>query len=104
MSGFAGNDTITGGLGADILAGGGGDDLFVDSAAGLSGDTITDFSLGDRIIVSDANIAGFSYTLNGHLLSFTGGSLTLENVPTGTLVASAAAGGGVQLSFSTETP
>ena len=40
----------------------------------------------------------FSFSLSGHTLTFTGGSLTLTDLPTGHIVASAAVGGGVQLS------
>jgi hypothetical protein len=80
LSGSAGNDTLTGGVGADSLTGGSGNDTFVDTASGLNGDTITDFAAGDRIVISDANLA-------------------LSSFPHGTLEASAAAGGGVQLTF-----
>src|SRR5205085_7433698 len=68
-------------------------------AAGLSGDTITDFSMGERILISDANIASFSYDLSGQTLTYTGGSLTLGSAPNGHIVASAAAEGGVQLTL-----
>jgi hypothetical protein len=68
-------------------------------AAGLNGDTITDFSAGDRILISNATLAGFSFSLSGSTLTYTGGSLTLSSVPAGTIVAAAAASGGVQLSI-----
>jgi Ca2+-binding RTX toxin-like protein len=97
FDGYAGDDTITGGLGADTLTGGGGNDTFKDSVAGLSGDTITDFGTGDRIVVTDASLAGFSASLSGSTLTFTGGSLTLSNSPAGLISASALPGGGVQL-------
>ncbi|HEV2044406.1 MAG TPA: FG-GAP-like repeat-containing protein, partial [Sphingomicrobium sp.] len=99
MSGYAGNDTLTGGLGADILSGGTGNDAFLDTKAGLSGDTITDFSTGDTIVISDATLAGFTFNLTGSTLTYTGGSLTLTGGVSGQLVASAAAGGGVQLTI-----
>jgi hypothetical protein len=95
--GNAANNVLTGGAGADTLTGGIGADTFKDTSAGLNGDTITDFGAGDRIVVSNATLAGFTFSLTGHTLTFTGGSLTLSNVPAGTIVASAAAGGGVQL-------
>ena len=104
MSGFAGDDTITGGLGRDTLSGGSGNDIFLDTAAGLHGDTITDFSAGDRIIISDANPANFSFSLAGSTLNFTGGSLSFGSALTGTLVATAAVGGGVQLMFGGPSP
>jgi Ca2+-binding RTX toxin-like protein len=97
--GNAADNILTGKLGADTLSGGAGNDTFKDAAAGLNGDTITDFSTGDRIVISDANIANFTFGLSGNTLSFTGGSLTLSSIPTGHIVAQAAAGGGVQLTI-----
>jgi hypothetical protein len=105
MSGFAGDDTITGGLGRDILSGGTGNDTFVDSAAGLNGDFITDFALGDRIIISNATLASFQFALSGSTLDFSGGSLSFGSALAGTLVATApAGGGGVQLALQTVSP
>ncbi len=43
-------------------------------------------------------LADFTFSLTGNTLTYTGGSLTLHCAYHGTLVASAAAGGGVQLS------
>jgi hypothetical protein len=97
-------DILDGGTGADTLTGGAGKDTLKDTAAGLSGDTITDFSAGDKIVISDANLAAFSFSLSGNTLTFTGGSLTLSSVPSGTIVASAAAGGGVQLIVAQHDP
>lgn len=97
LTGGGGNDTLSGGAGADTLTGGTGNDVFRDTAAGLSGDTITDFSVGDRIVITDANLAGFTFNLTGNTLTFSGGSLTLSTVPQGHIVAQVAAGGGVQL-------
>jgi serralysin len=90
-------NVLTGNLGADTLTGGAGADTFKDSAAGLNGDTIVDFSDGDKIVITNATLAGFSFSLSGNTLTYTGGSLTLGSVPVGHIVASAAAGGGVQL-------
>lgn len=106
INGGAGDDTLVGDgpsasvFSADTLTGGAGKDTFLDSAAGHNGDTITDFSAGDKIVFTDATLAGFSFSLSGNTLTYSGGSLTLSNVPTGHLVASAAAGGGVQLMVS----
>ena len=99
ISGGAGWDTLQGGSGIDRLTGGAGNDVFVDSGAGLNGDTITDFAAGDRIVISNASLSGFTYSLSGSTLSFTGGSITLAGFAGGTFFASAAAGGGVQLSL-----
>ena len=95
-----GNDranVIIGNLGTNVLTGAGGDDTFQNSVAGFNGDTITDFSAGDRIIFSDATLGSFSFSINGNVLNYSGGSLTLGSIPPGRIVASAAAGGGVQI-------
>ena len=97
LFGLAGADTLTGGMGSDTLTGGGDADIFRDTRAGLNGDTITDFTSADRLVLTDANIAGFTFSLTGSTLTYSGGSLTLTGF-TGSLTASAAAGGGVQLS------
>ncbi|HEX8579958.1 MAG TPA: M10 family metallopeptidase C-terminal domain-containing protein [Allosphingosinicella sp.] len=61
MNGLGGVDTLVGGLGADQLRGGAGNDFFwyenVAESAGLSIDTILDFTAGDRIGLTalDAN-------------------------------------------------
>jgi Ca2+-binding RTX toxin-like protein len=97
IDGGAGSDALTGGAGADTLTGGAGNDTFKDTASGLNGDTITDWSIGEKIVITDATLASFSFSLSGHTLTYTGGSLTLGSVPSGHIVASAAAGGGVEL-------
>ncbi len=95
--GLFGDDLLTGGAGRDRLVGGAGLDTFSDTAAGLNGDTITDFGTSDRIIITDAMLANFSFRLSGNMLTYTGGSLTLAGPVNGRLVASAAPGGGVEL-------
>jgi len=97
LEGFEGDDVLVGGTGADALVGGTGKDVFRGTAAELNGDTIVDLSGGDRISISDATLAGFSFTLTGNTLIFTGGSLTLGTVPTGSLYAAAGASGGVDI-------
>ena len=97
LFGEDGTDVLIGGAGADTLTGGEGKDDFRDTAAGLNGDTIADFAVGDRIVITDASLAGFTFSLSGNTLSFTGGSLTLANLPAGPIVASVTPGGGVQL-------
>ena len=99
LNGGAGNDTLIGGGGQDTLTGGSGADTFADVVSGLNQDTITDFGVGDRIVFTDATLAGFTFNLSGNTLTYTGGTLTLSAPVIGTLVASAAAGGGVQLSI-----
>ena len=90
LSGRGGNDSLSGGAGADV---------FHDTLAGHNGDTIEDFTSGDRIIFSDADTSWFSFSLTGNLLTYTGGSLTLRQVPIGPLVSTAAPGGGAQITF-----
>jgi hypothetical protein len=68
--------------------------------AGLNGDTITDFSSGDKILFVDANPSTFTFSVSGTTLTYNGGNvLHLGSAPSGTIVASAAAGGGVQLTI-----
>jgi hypothetical protein len=99
VSGFAGNDTITGGLGRDWLEGGLGNDTFLDTRAGLNGDHLADFTFGDRIIISDQSLGSLSLRVSGATLTFNGGSLTFGSALNGPLVATSAAGGGVQLTL-----
>ena len=99
LNGMAGNDILTGGGGADVLTGGAGNDTFLDTRAGLNGDTITDFGAGDRIVITDATLGGFSFNVSGSTLNYTGGSLTLSNLPGGQITALAAPEGGVQLTL-----
>jgi hypothetical protein len=74
------NQTLTGGLGADTLTGyAGGGDNFVDTAAGLNGDTIHTWATGDIIDLKDiieANLHALSYSGNTSLgtLSVTDGT------------------------------
>ena len=89
---------LTGNGGADRFTGGLGNDTFRGTKFGLNGDTITDFSVGDPIVFIDAALAGFTFNLTGNTLNYSGGSMTLTGV-TGTIVASAAPGGGVQLTL-----
>ena len=96
--GNAAANILSGRGGIDILTGGAGNDTFRDTGSALNGDTITDFTAGDKIIITDVDVASFTFSISGHALNYGGGSLTLTNVPAGHIVAQAAAGGGVQLS------
>jgi Ca2+-binding RTX toxin-like protein len=99
INGDFGLDIITGGAGSDTLTGGADADTFVDTAAGLNGDTITDLSAADRIVITDAILGNFNYSLSGNTLTYSGGSLTFSVPLNGHFVASVAAGGGVQLTL-----
>ncbi|MFL6754708.1 MAG: M10 family metallopeptidase C-terminal domain-containing protein, partial [Sphingomicrobium sp.] len=94
------DNVITGRAGNDTLSGGPGNDSFKDSAANLSGDTITDFSTGDKIIITDVTLDGFSFSFSGDALTYTGGSLTLSGIHNHTLWAAQAQEGGVQIALS----
>ncbi len=94
-----GADTLQGGGGADILTGGAGYDLFIDTRAGHDGDTITDFSRGDRLVFSDASLANFSFSVSGNVLNYSGGSMTLQGFTGSGLSISQALEGGVQITF-----
>ena len=96
LLGGDGNDVLLGGAGADIMTGGTGHDTFEGTAAQLNGDTITDLSAGDSILIDGATLSGFTYSISGNTLQFTGGSITLTTIPVGTITATAVAGG-VQL-------
>ncbi|GAB5387834.1 MAG: hypothetical protein Alpg2KO_08020 [Alphaproteobacteria bacterium] len=50
--GGTGNDTLLGGLGIDTLSGEGGFDRFEGDLAELDGDTITDFAVGDCVVIN----------------------------------------------------
>jgi serralysin len=100
LIGNGGNDTLIGGANNDTMTGGTGSDSFQDTTSNLSGDTITDFGAGDRIVFTNANLASFTFSLAGTTLSFSGGSLTLQGTSV-SLVASAAAEGGVQITIQT---
>ena len=96
INGGAGDDTITI-SGTDTVSGGVGNDVFRGTTAGLSNATITDFSVGDKIVITDATLAGFNLAVTGNTVNYTGGSLILGSIPSGHIVAQSAVGGGVQL-------
>jgi hypothetical protein len=110
--GGAGNDTIMPGTGVDTLSGGGGANVFTGTAADLNGDTITDFVPGDKITITDANPAHFSFHFSGTTLSFdpntaasaTFDTITLSNAPTEPIRENADPVSGVDLSFDVLTP
>jgi hypothetical protein len=74
IDGGPGNDTITGGAGSDTLTGGTGADTFIDTAAGLNGDTITDFLPGDRIQITDLSLANANIHLVGNTITYGSGA------------------------------
>jgi Ca2+-binding RTX toxin-like protein len=83
LIGGGGGDILSGGTGVDSLTGGTGVDVFRGTAAELRGDTITDLELGDRITFLGASLGGatpFTFSRSGNTLTFSGGSLTLQNL------------------------
>ena len=80
-----------------------GNDTFQDTVAGLNGDTITDFSAGDKIVITNASLSGLTFSVSGTTLTINSSSGTavvhLGAAPNGTISASAASGGGVQLAL-----
>lgn len=102
LIGNAANNILSGRAGANTYTGGLGNDTFRDTIINLSGDVILDFSAGDRIVFTNANLATFTFSLSGTVLTFSGGALVLQNAPGGAWIASAAAEGGVQLTLAND--
>jgi Ca2+-binding RTX toxin-like protein len=99
LYGHDGDDILLPGLGVDQVTGGAGSDTFRGLAAELSGDSIFDFSRGDRIVINDATLAGFTYQLSEGTLTFSGGYIFLNNTNFASIAASVAPEGGVQITF-----
>ncbi|MBZ9557601.1 hypothetical protein KGQ96_05945 [Halomonas coralii] len=84
LTGGAGADTLRGGAGADTLTGGAGKDTFQGSVAELDGDTLTDFSVADVIVVVDSDLSALDGTTPGGTLDLgNGASLTLNGLGAG---------------------
>jgi hypothetical protein len=103
LFGGGGDDTLSGNSGIDEMTGGSGNDTFRDTMANFSSDRVLDFSAGDKIIFTDASIATFTFSMsaNNSALVYGGRTLYLSGgqAVAGTVVASAAAGGGVQITL-----
>lgn len=97
--GNAYDNVLRGNAGADTFTGGSGNDTYIDTIANHNGDKITDFNAGDKIVFSNATLGSFSFGFSAGVLSFTGGSMTLNGLSSGTFLASNYAGGGVQLAL-----
>src|SRR3546814_9886006 len=67
LDGGAGEDTLSGEAGSDVLFGGAGNDIFTSSASAFNLDTISDFAVGDSIVVTGADLSA----LNGEAASGT---------------------------------
>ena len=104
IDGGPGNDIITGGPGIDTLTGGTGADTFQDTAAGLNGDTITDFSPGDRIQITDLTLASANIQLVGNTITYgsgaSAGSINIGNgINGGRFVLRAVGATGVEIRY-----
>jgi hypothetical protein len=99
LNGGDGNDVLIGGTGTDVLDGGNGADIFQDSAANLSGDEIKAFLPGDRIQITDPSLNrdNADIGISGNLLTYAGGSVTIDNLGPGRLVIRSINGGGVEV-------
>jgi hypothetical protein len=95
--GDAGFDTLIGGAGTDLLTGGADLDVFRDTAAGLNGDRIIDFSMGESIQITDLTTQNAQLAINGSTLSYNGGSVTIDDLGPGRLVVRANTGGGIDI-------
>ena len=92
--GGTGADLLIAGAGGDTLTGGTGGDRFRGTMAEHAGDTITDFALGDRLQISDANPASFTFATAGDVVSFGATALTLSGSDNLHLLSRPISGGG----------
>lgn len=97
LRGLGGDDVLVGGGGADVLVGGAGTDTFRGTRADLAGDTLRDFTFGERIHVTDAG-AGLAVTQVGTRVTLAGGTaLTVARGGDLRLDVRAAADGGMEV-------
>lgn len=80
VTGGTGNETIIAGAAADTMTGGAGNDRFQGSAASFSGDRVTDFAVGDSIVVTDVNLSGLNGAAASSTLATGGAGLTLAGI------------------------
>jgi Ca2+-binding RTX toxin-like protein len=97
IDGGDGNDVLVGGPGGEWLIGGDGTDTYVGTAAELRNDIIARIDAGETIVITDADPNTFSFEFSQGILSYSGGGLTINGGIPGRFVASAAPGGGVQI-------
>jgi len=71
----------------------------IGSASGLNGSIINNYLPGDDIQISDANLnsGNINLSINGNVLSYTGGSFTISNLGPGRLVVRDISTGGVDI-------
>ena len=94
VSGGAGSDVVSGGTGFDTLAGGDGADTFTGNADAFNGDTISDFAVGDSIVV-DGNLAALDGTSASGTIDLGGAiATTLTGITSASGTFSASVSGG----------
>ena len=95
VSGGAGADVVSGGSGFDTLAGGAGNDTFSGSASDFNGDTISDFAVGDSIVVVGADLSNLNGTAASASIDISGAvATTLTGITSASGTFSAALAGG----------
>lgn len=104
IDGGDGDDILTGGLGRDSLTGGAGNDVFRDTLNGFDQDSIVDFSVGDRLQITDVDSVTFApFRVNLGIL--VDGVLLLPTPQPGYhLAETAMAGGGVEITLVPDAP
>ncbi|MEQ8394645.1 DUF4347 domain-containing protein [Thalassobaculum sp.] len=80
MSGGGGDDLLYGGSGFDTLMGGSGNDTFTGSASDHNNDTISDFAVGDSIVVTGADLSSLNGTAAGGTLATGSNGVTLNGI------------------------
>ena len=104
--GGSGDDLIISNeLPSSVLTGGAGSDVFRGTQGGMNANTITDFTIGDVLHLTDATADGFSFTFDGMTLRY-GSSyqITFANQPTGFFSIAPDSAGGVDLRLQSQPP
>ncbi|WP_028795317.1 DUF4347 domain-containing protein [Thalassobaculum salexigens] len=94
LNGGAGTDTMSGGAGVDNLTGGSETDTFRGSAAELAGDTITDLTVGESIVVTGADLTALNGQSAAATIATGSGNLNLTGITGASGVFSAVLAGG----------
>ena len=87
LDGGNGNDMLYGDIGSDTLTGGAGTDTFGGNLSQLSGDTITDLGVGDRVQIFSTDYASFTYNHIGSILKLGTSPVAIGNGPERLVVA-----------------
>ena len=95
VSGGAGNDVVSGGSGFDTLVGGDGADTLTGSASDFNGDTISDFAVGDSIVVTGKDLSALNGTTASGTIDISGSvATTLTGITSASGTFSATLAGG----------